>query len=108
MWRYTSNKTSTEFGVSVPLPGRGSAGIGHKLVSHAEKMLGAMTSPDGNSRAAIRMIQDKAQQGVNDVRNGKFHHHNVWFLLKFQLCLQIVYGLCSSTATFNELSNALH
>ena len=53
------------------------------------------------------MIQDKAQQWVNDVRNSKLHHRNVWFLLKFQLCPQIVYGLCSSTATFNKLSNAL-
>ncbi len=66
-----------------------------------------MTSPDGNSCTAIRMIQDKAQQWVNDVRNGKLHRHNVWFLLKFQLCPRIVYGLCSSTATFDELSNAL-
>ncbi len=107
-WRYASNKSNAELGVSVPLPGGGSAGIGHKSVSHTKKMLGAMTSPDGNCRTAIRMIQDKAQQWVNDVRNSKLHRRNVWFLLKFQLCPQIVYGLCSSTATFNELSNALH
>jgi hypothetical protein len=106
-WRYTSNKTNAEFGVSLPLPSGGSAGIGHKLVSHAKKMLGTITSPNGNSHAAIRMIQDKAQQWVNNVWNGKLHCRNVWFSLKFQLCPQIVYGLCSSTATFNELSNAL-
>jgi hypothetical protein len=105
--RYALNKSNAEFGVSVPLPGGGSAGIGHKLVSHAKKMLGAMTSPDGNCRAAIRMIQDKAQQWVNNVRNGKLHRRNVWFSLKFQLCPRIVYGLCSSTATFNKLSNTL-
>ena len=92
----------------MPLPGGGSTRIGHKSVLHAEKTLGAMTSPDGNSCAALRMIQDKAQQWVNNVRNGKLHCHNVWFLLKFQLCPQIVYGLCSSTATFDELSNTLH
>jgi hypothetical protein len=107
-WRYASNKSNAELGVSVPLPGGGSAGIGHKSVSHAEKTLGTMTSPNGNCCAAIRMIQDKAQQWVNNVRNGKLHCRNVWFLLKFQLCPQKVYGLCSSTATFNELSNALH
>jgi hypothetical protein len=53
------------------------------------------------------MIQDKAQQWVNDVRNGKLNCRKVWFLLKFQLCPRVVYRLCSSTATFNELSNAL-
>jgi hypothetical protein len=66
-----------------------------------------MTSPDGNCRAAIRMMQDKAQQWVNDVRNGKLHRRNVWFSLKFQLRPRIIYGLCSSTATFDELSNAM-
>ena len=74
---------------------------------HAKKTLGAMTSPNGDSRAAIMMMQDKAQQWVNDVRNGKLHRRNVWFSLKFQLLPRIVYGLCSSTATFEELGNAL-
>jgi hypothetical protein len=41
------------------------------------------------------------------VQNGKLRCRNVWFLLKFQLFLGIGYGLCSSKATFNELSNAL-
>jgi hypothetical protein len=93
--------------VSVPLLGGGSAGIRHNSVSHAEKTLGAMTSPDCNSRAEVRMIQDNAQQWVKNVQNGKLHRRNIWFLLKFQLCPQIIYGLCSSTATFNEMSNCL-
>jgi hypothetical protein len=76
-------------------------------VQHAKKTLGAMTSPDGNSRAAIMMMQDKAQQWVNDVRNGKLHRRNVWFSLKFQLVPRITYGLCSSTASFDELSTAM-
>ena len=66
-----------------------------------------MTSPDGNCRAAIMMIQDKAQKWVNDVRNGKLHGRSVWFSMKFQLVPRIVYGLCSSTASFNDLSDAL-
>jgi hypothetical protein len=106
-WKYASNESNAALGVSVPLPGSGSAGIGHNSVSHAKKTLGAMTSPDGNSCAAVRMIQDKAQQWVKNVQNGKLHCRNIWFLLKFQLCPQIIYGLCSSTATFDELSNCL-
>ncbi len=106
-WQYALNDTNTELGVSVPFPGGGTAGIGHKLVTHIEKTLGAMTSPDGDSRAAIMMMQDKAQQWVNDVRNSKLHCRNVWFSLKFQLLPRIMYSLCSSTATFEELGNAL-
>ena len=106
-WRYASNENKAELGVSVPLPGGGRAGIGHKLVSHTEKTLGTITSPDGNSRTAITMMQDKVQRWVTNVQNGKLHCSNAWFLLKFQLCPQIVYSLCSWMATFDELSNAL-
>ena len=105
--RYASNENKAEFGVSVLLPCGGSAGIGHKLVSHAKKTLGAMTSPDGNSCAAIMMLQDKAQQWVTNVRNGKLHCRNVCFSLKYQLWPRLAYSLCSSTATFDALSTAL-
>ena len=106
-WRYAANEVKPELGLSVPLPGGGSAGISHKPAQHAEKTLGAMTSPDGSCRAAITMMQDKAQKWVHDVRTGKLHRRNVWFSLKFQLVPRIVYGLCSSTASFEELSDAL-
>ena len=89
-WRYASNENNTELGVSVPLPGGGRAGIGHKPILHAEKTLGAMTSPDDNSCTAIMMMQDKVQQWLTNVQNGKLHCQNIWFLLKFQLCPRIV------------------
>jgi hypothetical protein len=61
-WTYASNKDNGEFGVTVPLPGGGKAGIGHRVVSHTEKTLGVMTSPDGECWAAIVMIQEKVQK----------------------------------------------
>jgi hypothetical protein len=67
-----------------------------------------MTSPDGNSQAAIKTMQEKAQKWANNVQNGHLLQHNVWFLLKGQLWPQIGYGICNSTATFQELSKALH
>jgi hypothetical protein len=84
------------------------AGIRHRLVNHKEKTLGAMTSPHGNSRDAIKMMQAKAQKWVNNVWNGHLHRRNVWFLLKVQLWPWIEYSICSSTATFQELSKAPH
>jgi hypothetical protein len=62
MWKYTLNEQKGEFGVTVPLPGGGKAGIGHRLVCHAKKTLGRMTFPNGISQAAIVMMQEKAQQ----------------------------------------------
>ncbi len=67
-----------------------------------------MTSPDGNTSSAIAMMQEKAQQWINAVRNGHLHRLNVWFSLKIQFFPRISYGLCISTASFQELERALH
>ncbi len=67
-----------------------------------------MTSQDGNSSASIRMMLDNAQQWINDVRGGHLHHRNVWFLLKVQFCPQVGYGLCSLTASYQDLDRVLH
>ncbi len=107
-WKYTSNAQKGEFGVTVPLPGGGKAGIEHRLVCHAKKTLGVMTSLDRNSRASIVMMEEKVQQWVNNVCNWHLHQCNVWFLLKVQLWSRIGYGICSSTAMFEDLSKALH
>jgi hypothetical protein len=97
-WSYESNTSKQKLGITVPLPGGGRASIDHKLVEHAEKTLGVMTSPNGNSDSAIEMMQEKAQQWINAVRNGHLHRCNVWFSLKVHWP-RIGYGFCSSTAT---------
>jgi hypothetical protein len=79
-WRYAKNNIRGEYGITVPLPCGGKAAISHKSFSHAKKTLRAMTSPDGNSSTSICMMQDKAQQWINDVCGGHLHHRNVWFL----------------------------
>ncbi len=107
-WRYTKKNIGGEFGITVPLPGSRKAAISHKSNSHAEKTLRAMTSLDGNSSASIQMVQDKAQQWVNNVCSGHLHRRNVWFLLKVQFWPRIGYGLCSLTASLQELERALH
>jgi hypothetical protein len=53
--------------VTVLLPGGEAAEIGHRPVTHLEKILGVVTSPDGNSSRAIRMMQEKVQQWVDSV-----------------------------------------
>jgi hypothetical protein len=107
-WKYVDNIFKGEFGITVPLPGSNAVAISHKSAKHGEKTLGSMTSPDGNSAASIKMISEKAQQWVNAVWNRHLHQCNVWFSLKVQFWPRIGYGLCSSTATFQELENTLH
>ncbi len=107
-WSYAENNIRREYGITVPLPGGRKAAISHKSVPHAEKTLGAMASPDGDSISSICMMQDKAQQWINDVRGSHLHCRNVWFLLKVQFWLRVGYGLCSSMASFQDLERALH
>ena len=45
-WRYTDNSVRGDFGMTIPLSGGKVATIDHKHANHAEKTLGAMTSPD--------------------------------------------------------------
>jgi hypothetical protein len=91
----------------VSLPGGGSAAITHHPVSHAEKMLGALTSPDSDSASAILQMQEKVQQWVDAVRNGHLHRWNVWFLLGVQFWPRVGFSICNSMATYNELEHAL-
>jgi hypothetical protein len=81
-WKYVDNTFRGEFGITVPLPGSNAVAISHKSAKHGEKTLGTMTSPDGNSTASIKMIQEKAQQWINAVWNGHLHQRIVWFSLK--------------------------
>jgi hypothetical protein len=108
MWTYANNTLNGNFGIKIPLPREEEAPISHKSVNHAEKTLGAMTLPDGNSKASIHLMQEKAQKWINDVQNGHLHRCNIWLSLKMQFWPRVGYGLCSSTATFAALEKALH
>ena len=62
----------------------------------------------GATGYSIKMMQEKVQKWVIDVRNGHLHQRNVRFSLKVQFWPRIGYNHCSSTASFNELDRALY
>ncbi len=107
MGSYRDNSIRGDFGVTVPLPGAVKAGIGHRPVTHLEKTLGAMTSPNSDSSGSLSMMQNKAQQWIDLVQNGHLHCRNDWFSLNVQFWPRVGYSLCSSTATYDELKSAL-
>ncbi len=94
------------FGVEVPLPGGSSTTIAHRPVTHAEKTLGAMTSPNGNCLAAIQMMHEKARHWIDSIKNGQLYHRNVWFSLGIQFWPRVGYSLCNSAASYNKLESA--
>ncbi len=84
VWSYRDNSIRGDFGVTVSLLRGAKAGVGHRPVMHSEKILGAMTSPNGDSSGSLSMMQNKAQQWIDLVRNGHLHCQNVWFSLNVQ------------------------
>jgi hypothetical protein len=84
-WKYAKNIIRGDFDITVPLPGGRKVAITHKGINHAEKTLRAMMSLDSDSSASIQMMQDKAQQWINNMRSGHLHQRNIWFLLKVQI-----------------------
>ncbi len=105
--KYQDNSINGRFGVTVPLPGGISTAIAQRPVSHAEKTLSTMTFPDGTSSSAMQQMQEKAQQWVDAFRNEHIHRRNVGFLLQAQFWPRVGYSLCNSTASYEELENAL-
>jgi hypothetical protein len=91
----------------VPLPRWSSPAITHCPISHAEKTLGAVTSPDGTSSSAIQQMQEKVQEWVDAVRNRNIHRRNVWFLLQAKFWPRVGYSSCNSTVSYEELENGL-
>jgi hypothetical protein len=106
-WQYKDNSINGSFAVTVPFSEGSSAATVHHPITHAEKTLGAMTSPDGISSGAVQQMQEKAQQWVDAVRNNHLHHPNVWFSLEVQFWLWVGYSLCNSTASYEDLENTL-
>ena len=106
-WRYKDNNSNGDFGVTVSLPGGGSAAIVHRPITHTEKTLASMTSPDEGSSGAIQQMQEKAQQWLDTARNGHLHRRNVWFLLGVEFWPRLGYSLCNSTATYEDLEYSL-
>jgi hypothetical protein len=62
-WTYANNTLNGNFGIKVPLPRGEEAPISHKSVDHAEKTLGAMTLPDGNSKQAYVSCKKRHRNG---------------------------------------------
>ncbi|KAL9190098.1 hypothetical protein ACHAXT_007309 [Thalassiosira profunda] len=106
-WSYANNHLDGDFGISVPLPDRSRAPIKHIPVDAAEKTLGVMSAVNGSGAASIKLMQDKAQGWVNDLRNGHLHRRMVWFSMNVQFWPRVGYGICNTTATFDELADAL-
>ena len=106
-WKYSSNESKEEFDVAVPMPDGSSVTIDNLSVDTAKETLGVWTCPSGKADESIKVIQKKAQEWIDRAKEGKLKRRDVWFLLKHQLWPRLKYGLCSSTASYTQLTHCL-
>ena len=65
--------------VGVPMPDGTIAEIELLSVDEGKKTLGVVTCPSGASKGSISLMQGKAQDWVDSVKNGYLNRRMVWF-----------------------------
>ena len=91
----------------VPTPEGTYERIKHLSVDESSKTLGVMTCPSGAYKGAFKRIKTRAQEWVDQVKNGKMHRRQVWFSVDRQYWPKVGYGLSSIAAPFAQLANCL-
>ena len=69
-WKYTENHTKPEFEMVVPLPDGTVATIDHLPVTESKEMLGVISSPVGDAAGGLVVMQEKAQEWIDKVKEG--------------------------------------
>jgi len=106
-WQYTALHEEEEAALFVPLPDGKTAPISHLAVDNAQKTLGVITCPSGNSTGSLTQMKDKAKKWLESLTTGRLNCRMMWFSIDRQMWPSVKYGLCCSMATLSELEGVL-
>jgi hypothetical protein len=106
-WQYFGHHEDETAAVFVPLPDGSTVPIQHRAVDDAQKKLGIITCPSGNSPGSLMQMKEKTKKWLNSFTSGRFHSRMMWFSVDCQLWPSVKYGLCCSMATLSELKLVL-
>jgi hypothetical protein len=106
-WQYIAHHKDKGAAVFIPLPDGTMAPISHLAVDNAQKTLGVVTCPSGNSAGSLRQMKEKATKWFNSLTAGRLHRQMMWFSVDHQMWPSVKYGLCCSMATLPELHSVL-
>ena len=81
--------------------------IEHAAVDTAKETLGVLKIPVGDSKAAVDMMQNKADEWIARAKEGTLSRRDVWLLLDRQLWPRVGYGLISNTSHWHKLTDCL-
>ena len=106
-WKYEENHDKPEYEMHVPMPDGTMAKIDHLPVTTSKESLGVWTSPVGSSEGAMTAMRTKAQEWVDNAKEGHLRRRDIWFLLDCQFWPRVGYGLCCNMAVHNKLEHCL-
>jgi hypothetical protein len=81
--------------------------ITHWAVDNAQKTLGVVTCPSGNSNGSLCQMNEKEQKWLDSLTAGRLHCRMMWFSVDHPLWPLVWYGQCCSMATLPELESVL-
>ena len=96
-----------DFNISVPMPYGSQVHIEHAAVDTAKETPGVLTSPVGDSKSALEMMENKADKWIARAKKGTLSRYDVWFLLDRQLWPRVKCRLSSKTSHWHKLTYCL-
>ncbi len=91
----------------VPLPNGTLVPIQHRVVDDAQKTLGIITCPSGDSTGSLTQMKEKTKKLLDALTSGRLHCHLMWISVDHQLWPSVKHGLCCSMATLSELESVM-
>jgi hypothetical protein len=91
----------------VPMPDGSEVKIDHLPVTQARETLGVWSSSDGNAKESLLKMKEKAQEWVDQAKEGRLRRRDVWFLLDVQFWPRVGYGICCNMAKHSKLKSVL-
>ena len=103
-WKYDANEMDEDLVIGVPMPDGTMVEIEHLSVDTSKETLGVWSCPSGSASTALTEMKSKAQEWIDRAKEGSMMRRDIWFLLDHQLWPKLDYGLCSNTASFEDLT----
>jgi hypothetical protein len=93
VWQYIGHHEDETAAVFVLLPDGLLAPIQHQVVDNAQKTLGIITCPSGNSTGSLTQMKEKTKKWLDALTSGRLHCCMMWFSVDCHLWPSVKYGL---------------
>jgi hypothetical protein len=84
-WQYIAHHDKKSAMFTAPMPNGTMAPITHLAVDNAQKTLGVVRCPSGNSGGILHHMKEKVQNWLDSLTAGRLHCQMVWFSIDRQL-----------------------